>query len=180
MALVLIYCVVLLGAVAYHSCKAVKLRWRQRPGRPATNIQLQASYCPPTAPSNNRGHLRPLPLYALWFISQPQISLQCFDVEAQESYTTYAPSPMHPPANARPSRNRLNLTIRTDVAAPHATDLVLSPLDPGPSEIGSLERGRDIEMKSLVGSIKGEADRKFFAESSPKKRVRIGRGRNLA
>jgi hypothetical protein len=53
-------------------------------------------------------------------------------------------------------------------------------LEDGLSEIGSLEKGRDIEMNSLRGSIRGEADRKFVAESSPKKHVRIGRGRDLA
>lgn len=178
--LVLIDYAALLGAVVHRSCRAVRLRWCQRPGQPATDIQLPVSCRPSTSTSNDRGRHCPLPLCALWFIPDPPTSLQPFDEEAQESLTAYAPSPTHPLADARPSRNRLNLTIRTDVAARRATYFILSPLDPGPSEIGSLERGRDIEMKSLVGSIKREADRRFFAESSPKKRVRIGRGRDLA
>ena len=170
----------LLGAVAHHSCRAVRLRWRQQPGRPTTDIQLPVSCCPSTTPSNDNGRIRPLPLCALWFIPDSPIPLQPFDEEAQGSYVAYASSPTPPLAGARPSRNRLNLTIRTDVATCRAPYLILSPLDPGPSEIGSLERGRDIEMKHLVGSIKREADRRFFAESSPKKRVRIGRGRDVA
>ena len=180
MALVLIDYAALLGAVAHHSCRAARLRWRQEPGRPTTDIHLPVACYPSTTPSNDNGRLRPLPLCALWFIPDPPVPLQPFDEEAQGSDVTYAPYPTHPLADARPSRNKFNLTIRTDVAARRATYLILSPMDPGPSEIGSLERGRDIEMKSFVGSIKREADRKFFAESSPKKRVRIGRGRDVA
>ena len=180
MALVLIDYAALLGAVVHHSCRTVRLRWRQQSGRPATDIQAPVSCCLSTTTSNDRGRIRSLPLCALWYIPDPPIPLQPFDEEARESLTAYTPSPTHPLADARPSRNRLNLTIRTDVAARRAAYFILSPLDPGLSETGSLERGRDIEMKSLVGSIKREADRKFFAESSPKKRVRIGRGRDVA
>lgn len=98
----------------------------------------------------------------------------------QERHTVYTPSPMRLQAGARPSRNRLNLTIHTDIATPRAAYLILSPLETRPSGIGSLESGRDVEINSLKGSIKGEADRRFVVESSPKKHVRIGRGRDLA
>jgi len=113
-------------------------------------------------------------------MSQPSIPLQPFYGEAQEPHIAHIPLQTRPQTDTRHSRNRLDLTIRTDVAAPRATYLILSPPEAEPSEIGSLERGRDTGMKTLGGCIKGEADRRFVAESSPKKHVRIGRGRDLA
>jgi hypothetical protein len=171
--------VALVGTLVYHSCKAVRLRWCQRPGRPTTNIRLQVPCRPSTATSNDRGHLAPPP-YTVHFMSQPSALLHSFNEEAQKPPTVHAPSPTHPHIDARPSRDRLNLTIRTDGDTQRAGDLILGPIGVGPSGIRSLERGGDTEMNSLGGSIKGEADRRFAVESSPKKHVRIGRGRDLA
>lgn len=155
-------CVALLGTVVYHNCRAARLLWRQRPGRHVANIQLDVSCRPPVSAINgDRNSIDP-PSHALYFMSQPPIPLQPFDVEAQGP-------PTYPQGDAQPSRNRLDLT-----ATPRVTYLILSPF-----ENGSLERGRD-QTRSLGGSIKGEADRRFVVLSSPKKHVRIGRGRNLA
>ena len=172
--------VALAGTLVYHSCKDVRLRWSQRPGRPTTNIRLQVSYRLSTATSSDRGHLAPPPPYTIHFMSQPSALLHSFDEEAQKPHTVYTPPPTHPHTDARPSRDRLNLTIRTDMDTQRAGDLILGPMGVGPSGIRSLERGGDTEMNSLGGSIKGEADRRFVVESSPKKHVRIGRGRDLA
>lgn len=119
---------------------------------------------PPVSAINDDRNSIDLPSHALYFMSQPAIPLQPFDEEAQEP-------PTYPQADAQPSRNRLD---RTDAATPRVTYLILSPF-----ENGSLETGRD-QTRSLGGSIKGEADRRFVVLSSPKKHVRIGRGRNLA
>ena len=171
--------VALLGTIVHHSWKAVGFRRGQRPGCPTTGVQLQVLYCPSATASNDHIPLG-TPPSALCFMPQPSIPLQPFDREAQEPHIAHTPFPTHPQTDVRHSRNRLDLTIRTDVAAPCATRLILSPWEAEPSEIGSLERGGATEMKAFGGCIKGEADRRFVAESSPKKHIRIGRGRDLA
>ena len=134
--------------------------------------------CCRSAPtSDDHNTLGPLPSNALCFISQPPTPLQSFDEEAQEFLTLRTSSPTYPQTCAQPNKNRLDLTIRTDAATPNP---ILNPLNTRPSGTGHPERERDTGMKSLRGSIKGEADRRFIAESSPKKHVRIGRGRDLA
>lgn len=171
----------LLGIAVHYSCRAVRLQRLQRLGRPSTNIRLQVFHPPPTTPSDGRAHPSPLPFCAFCFIPRPSTPFQSFDEEAQEAHTVNGRFQTYPQTDTRPRRNRFNLTIRTDgLATPRATYLILSPLEAGQSEIGSLERGRDIEMKSIGGFTRGEADRRFVAGSSPKKHIRIGRGRDLA
>ena len=150
-------------------CRAVRLRWRQRPERPAVNVELRVLCCPSVPPSDDHNPLGPLPSNTLCFISQPPNPFQSFDEEAQEFHTLHTPSLTYPQIDARPSRNRLGIAICVDAATPH---LIPNTFDTWPSGITG--------MKSLGESIKGEADRRFIAESSPKKHVRIGRGRNLA
>jgi len=157
----------------------MRIRWCQRPGQPTRNIQSQVLYPTLTVTNDDHDHLSLPRPYAACFIPQSSILLQSFD-QVHGSPIIHAPPPARTQTDDRSSRNRLNLTIRTDVAVSRAAYLILSPLGAPPPEIGSLERGIDTEMKSLGGCIKGEADRRFVAESSPKKHVRIGRGRDLA
>lgn len=140
------------------------------------NIQLQMLGHPSTTTSNGQIHLDPPPPCALCRMPQPSTPLYSFDEEAQLPRNVYALPPTHSQTGVRPSRNKLNLTIHTNINTPRAAAyLILSPLEPG----APLETERDTETNTLGGSIRGEADRKFVAESSPKKHVRIGRGRDL-
>ena len=156
--------------MVHRSCRAVRLRWRQRPQRPTADIELQMLCYPSALTSDVYDPLGPLPSNPLCYIP-----LQSFD-EAQAPPTPQTPSPTCPQTDGQPSKNRLDLTNRADAATPH---LGHNQFHTRPSGMGPPVRGRGTGMKSLGGSVKGEVDRRFVAESSPKKHVRIGRGRDL-
>lgn len=80
-------------------------------------------------------------------MSKPPIPPYSFDEEAQELPTLHDSPLTYPQADARPGGNKSSAPVHADSATPQATCLILSPFDPQPSEIRSLER-RNTEMKS--------------------------------